>query len=389
MDIVNPVSAIETKADAPDASFDASFDIVARQDANAAALEALRGEVAEVKGRLDKVSRSAVRPLMGSDIDRAPELKGFVDGYLRYGRESELKSLSIGSNADGGFAVPRDIDTTISSRMVKISPIRSIANVVQTSTSGFRRLISIGGTASGWVSETAARPDSATTKLAEIVPPMGELYANPSATQAMLNDAAFNVEDWLASEISMEFARAEGAAFVSGTGTNQPRGFLAGPTGAQNDTARAFGTLQFIGTGNATGFDASPELKLIDLVFAVRASLRQGAVWVMNSSTLAAVRKFKAADGSFMWQAGISEGQPNRLLGYPVIEAEDMPDIAASAFPIAFGNFKAGYLITERSATTILRDPFTNKPYVQFYATRRVGGQVLDSDAIKLLRVSV
>jgi HK97 family phage major capsid protein len=389
MDIVNPAIALETKADA----LDASFDIVARQDANAAALEALRGEMAEVKGRLDKVSRSAVRPMIGGaiggDTGPAPELKGFVDGYLRYGRENELKSLSIGSNADGGFAVPRQIDTMISSRMVKISPIRSIANVVQTSTSGFRRLIAIGGTASGWVSETAARPDSATTKLAEIVPPMGELYANPSATQAMLNDAAFDVESWLASEISAEFARAEGAAYVSGTGTNQPRGFLAGPTSAQNDAARAFGTLQFIATGNATGFDASPESKLIDLVFAVRASLRQGAVWVMNSTTLATVRKFKAADGSFLWQPGITEGQPNRLLGYPVIEAEDMPDIGASAFPVAFGNFNAGYLITERSATTILRDPFTNKPYVQFYATRRVGGQVLDSDAIKLLRVSV
>jgi len=382
MDNVNP-EMIETKADA----LDASFDIATRQEAHDAALEALRGDIAEVKGRLDKVGRTAIRPMIGGG-ETAPELKGFVDGYLRLGRDTELKSLSIGSSVDGGFAVPRQIDAEISRRMVKISPIRSIASVVQTSTSGFRRLISTGGTASGWVSETAARPDSATAKLAEIVPPSGELYANPSATPSLLDDAAFDVESWLAAEIATEFARAEGAAYVSGTGTNQPKGFLQAPTALQNDAARTFGTLQFIGSGNATGFDTTPESKLIDLVFATKAALRQGAVWVMNSTTLATIRKLKAADGSFLWQPGIVDGQPNRLLGYPVVETEDMPDIGAGAFPIAFGNFKAGYLIAERSTTTILRDPYTNKPYVQFYATRRVGGQVLDSDAIKLLKIT-
>lgn len=394
MDINTPesavIGAIETKADA----FDASFDIMARQDETAAALEALRGDIAEVKGRLDKVNRAAVRPVIGNAIggadmaDASPELKGFVDGYLRMGRETELKSLSIGSAADGGFAVPRSIDAEIARRLVKLSPVRSVANVVQTSTSGFRRLISIGGTASGWASETGARIETNSPKLAEIAPPLGELYANPSATQQMLDDAAFDVGSWLAGEIATEFARAEGAAFINGTGTNQPRGFLTGPTAAQNDTARPFGTLQFIASGNANAFDATPESKLIDIVFAMKAALRQGAVWMMNSATLAAVRKFKSADGSFLWQAGIVDGQPSRLLGYPVVEAEDMPDIGAGNFPIAFGNFKAGYLIAERTATTILRDPYTNKPYVQFYATRRVGGQVLDSDAIKLLKIS-
>lgn len=392
MDINTPEGAmngaIETKADA----FDASFDIVARQDETAAAIAALRGDIAEVKGRLDKVNRAAVRPVIGGTaegaIEASPELKGFVDGYLRMGRETELKSLSIGSPADGGFAVPRLIDAEIARRLIKMSPVRSVANVVQTSTSGFRRLISISGTASGWASETGARVETNSPKLAEIVPPLGELYANPSATQQMLDDAAFDVSTWLASEIATEFARAEGAAFINGTGTNQPKGFLTGPMAAQNDAARAFGTLQFIASGNANAFDASPETKLIDLVFAMKAALRQGAVWMMNSATLAAVRKFKSADGSFLWQAGIVDGQPSRLLGYPVIEAEDMPDVGAGNFPIAFGNFKAGYLIAERTATTILRDPYTNKPYVQFYATRRVGGQLLDSDAIKLLKIS-
>ena len=152
--------------------------------------------------------------------------------------------------------------------------------------------------------------------------------------------------------------------------------------------AVAHGTLQFIASGNATGFDTAPELKLIDLVHSLKSGHRQGAAFVMNSKTMAAVRKFKAADGTFLWQPGVLEGQPSRLLGYPVVEAEDMPDVGANACPIAFGNFKAGYLITERRATTILRDPFTNKPYVNFYATKRIGGQVLDSDAIKLLKIS-
>ena len=204
----------------------------------------------------------------------------------------------------------------------------------------------------------------------------------------MLDDAAFGLEEWLGNEIAMEFARAEGAAFISGTGVNQPKGFLSGPTAVTGDAGRSFGTLQHIVSGNAASLGTSPELKLIDLVHSLRPGHRQGASWVMNSATLAEVRKLKAADGSFIWQAGIMDGAPARLLGYPVVEAEDMPDIAANALPIAFGNFKAGYLIAERSATTILRDPFTNKPYVHFYAVKRIGWQVLDSDAIKVLKIS-
>ena len=368
---------------------DASFDLVARQDAADQALGALRTDVDEVKSRLEKVSRAAARPALDGSTPPSLELKGFVNGYLRNGRETELKSVTGLVLADGGYAVPREIDAMIAAQLKKISPIRSIAQVVQTGTAGYRKLISTGSAASGWVSEAAARPETATPKFAEIVPPMGELYANPSATQAMLDDTAFNLEEWLANEIAMEFARAEGAAFINGTGTNQPKGFLGAATSLVNDNTRPFGTLQHLVTGNATAFDATPELKLIDLVHSLKAGHRQGANFVMNSTTLAQVRKFKAADGSFIWQPGILDGQPARLLGYPVIEAEDMPDIAAGVFPIAFGNFKAGYLIAERKTTRILRDPFTNKPYVNFYATKRIGGQVLDSDAIKLLKISL
>jgi HK97 family phage major capsid protein len=367
---------------------DTSFDLVARQDAAERAIDAVRSDVDEVKSRLDRVSRAAARPVLDGSAAMSPELKGFVDGYLRNGRETELKSLTIGVPADGGYAVPREIDAMIAARLRNISPIRAIAQVVQTGSAGYRKLITTSGTASGWVSETAGRPMTATPQFAEIAPPTGELYANPAASQAMLDDAAFDLETWLASEIAMEFARAEGAAFVNGTGIDQPKGFLAAPTSALGDATRAFGTLQFLASGNATGFDTAPELKLIDLVHALKSGHRQGACWVMNSATLAVVRKLKDADGSFLWQPGLSEAQPNRLLGYPVVEAENMPDIAANALPIAFGNFSAGYLIAERSATTILRDPYTNKPFVHFYATKRIGGQVLDSEAIKLLKIA-
>jgi len=225
MDITIP--SPNTPSAAPADPMDQSFDIVARQDQSEADIKALRGDVDEVKARLDKVSRAASRPAIGGTSANSTEVKGFVDGYLRRGRETEIKSINGATPADGGFAVPRQIDAVIANELVEISPIRSIAQVVQTGTSGYRKLVATGGTASGWVSETAARPETDTPNFAEIAPPSGDLYANPAASQSMLDDAAFNLEAWLANEIAIEFARSEGTAFVSGTGSNQPEGFLS------------------------------------------------------------------------------------------------------------------------------------------------------------------
>jgi HK97 family phage major capsid protein len=378
---------LDTQATDP---LDASFDLAQRLDVTEADVTTLRSDVDEVKVRLDKVSRAAARPVLdGGAAGGSPEVKSYVDGYLRQGIVPEQKSVTGTVLADGGYAVPREIDAVISATLLKLSPIRAISQVVQVGSAGYRKLITTGGTPSGWVSETAARPITATPTFVEIVPPSGELYANPAASQAMLDDAAFSLEPWLANEIAMEFARAEGAAFVNGSGTNQPKGFLGAPNNAVADGTRPFGTLQFTATGNASTLGANPELKLIDLVHSLKAGHRQNATWVMNAATLAEVRKLKAADGSFLWQPGLTAGQPDRLIGYPVVEAADMPDIAANALPIAFGNFQAGYLIAERTATSILRDPFTNKPFVHFYAVKRIGGQVLDSEAIKLLKIAV
>ena len=363
-----------------------SFDIVARQDKADEAIASLRTDVDDVKTRLDKVCRAAARPAIGG-APQTPEVKGFVDGYLRRGRETEVKSVSGAAPGDGGYAVPQQVDARIASELAEISPIRALAQVVQTGSSGYRKLMAAGGTSSGWVSETAARPETDTPNFIEIAPPTGELYANPAASQGMLDDADFDIESWLASEIAMEFARAEGAAFVGGSGINQPEGFLTAPTSTAEDGVRAFGSIQYIGSGDAAGFDTAPDARLVDLIHTMKSGHRQGASFVMNSATLAEVRKLKTADGAFLRQPGLVEGQPDRLLGYPVVEAEDMPDIAAGAFPIAFGNFRHGYLIAESGATQILRDPYTNKPFVHFYATKRIGGQVLDSNAIKLLKI--
>ena len=380
MDIQTPIT------DTPD-PLDASFDIVARQDALEENVATIRTDLDEVKARVDRIGRAAQRPALGSGDIAPAEVKGFVDGYLRRGAVHEIKSISGTVPSDGGYAVPRQIDAMIARELTDISPIRAIAQVVQTGTAGYRKLISTGGTASGWASEIGERDETDTPTFAEIAPPTGDLYANPAASQSMLDDAAFDLESWLASEIAMEFARAEGAAFVNGSGTNQPRGFLKATTSTLGDGSRAFGSVQYIGTGSATGLGDDPDLTLIDLVHTLKAGHRQGAAFVMNSATLAEVRKLKTVDGAFLWQPGLVEGQPDRLLGYPVVEAEDMPDIAGGAYPIAFGNFRHGYLIAERSATQVLRDPFSNKPFVHFYATKRIGGQVLDSAAIKLLRI--
>ena len=256
------------------------------------------------------------------------------------------------------------------------------------STGTYKKPVTKTGAEAGWVAETAARPETDSPVLDALNFPAAELYAMPAATSAFLDDAAVDVGQWIADEVNAAFAQQEGIAFVTGNGTNKPKGFLAYATAAASDAGRAFGTLQHVASGASGGFAANPEEKLIDLVQALRPPYRQGAVFVMNSATLARIRKFKTSDGAFLWQPGIASGQPATLLGYPVVEAEDMPDIAANSLSIAFGNFKAGYLIVERGETQILRDPYSNKPFVHFYATKRVGGAVTNSEAIKVMKFS-
>jgi len=287
---------LEVKANALEESFDAVLQaermtgLEARMDALDTAMEAqaARGE----RPPLDGAKGSAVDPARAA----------FTERYLRRGIEAgvELKSFSGASGGAGGYAVPREIDEMIEVALKAISPIRAVANVVRTGSAGYRKLVTTGGIVSGWASETGARGETATPTFQEIAPPSGELYANPSATQAMLDDALFDVESWLAGEIAQEFARAEGAAFVNGDGTNKPKGFLKYTATSEADGVRAFGTLQYVASGQAGGFPTtSPQDRLIDLVQALKAPYRQGAAFVMNSTTLARIRKSRPATGPF------------------------------------------------------------------------------------------
>ncbi len=324
------------------------------------------------------------------------EHKAAFNAFLRKGAEDgladlEAKALNIATPGDGGYALPREIDSQIASLLRNRNTIRSIASVVQVGSQDYRKLVNLHGAAASWVGESTARPTTATPELAEISPPIGELYANPSASQRALDDIFFDVEAWLLDELNEQFSITEGTAFVSGDGTNKPKGFLAGPTPVTTaDGARAFGTLQMIKTGVGGGFTAvssttSPIDDLIACVMALRPDYRANGTWVMNGTTLERIRKFKDADGRFVWQPSAQAGQPSTLLGYPVLESADMPDVAVDTFPIAFGDFRRGYMVVDRVGTRILRDPFTNKPFTSFYATKRVGGSLIDTNAIKLL----
>jgi len=365
-------------------------------------LEKAFKEMAAQKAIIESIEAKLKRPHLGtdgSDVDEiAEEHRQAFSKYLRKGVEFdkslEMKALSLGTGADGGYALPKVIDAQIAQIAVNISPIRQIASVQQISTSDFHKLVDIRGTASGWVGETASRPSTNTPQLADIVPPMGELYAFPQATQQMLDDVFFNAEQWLAESVATEFARAEGAAFVAGSGTNQPKGFLSYTTAATGDGSRAFGTLEHVATGTAGAWKTlsgtvNPVDDLYTLVSKLKAAYRAGSVWVMSKALLFEVMSMKDYQGRYVFTPTTAPGVEDTILGYPVVESEDMPARAANSLSIAFGNFKLGYLIVDRIGTRVIRDPFTNKPYIGFYVTKRVGGAVINSEAIKLLKFSV
>jgi len=356
-------------------------------------------DMAEAKEVILGLQAKLNRPkLGGGSEDESAEVKQHRDlfkGYLRRGTDFdkaiEAKALNIGTGSDGGYAVPKVIDGMIDEVAVNISPIRSVANVVQVSTSDYRKLVNVRGTSSGWVGEAAARTSTNTPTLAEITPPMGELYANPQVTQQMLDDVFFNAESWLAEEVGTEFARAEGAAFCVGTGVNQPMGFLSYTNVATGDATRTFGQLEFVGTGASGAFPTvsstvAPADTLITVVGKMKKAYRDGAAWLMAKSTLFTVAGMKDYQGRYIFVPTSAPGVPDSVLGYPVVEAEDMPVMAANSYSVAFANMKRGYVIVDRVGTRVIRDPFSNKPYVGFYTTKRVGGAVVNSEAIKLIK---
>tara|TARA_R110000868_G_scaffold244926_2_gene501391 strand:+ start:2495 stop:3820 length:1326 start_codon:yes stop_codon:yes gene_type:complete len=348
------------------------------------------------KKTVDELALAFARPeLGGSDtqmrLDPAKrEHKRAFDTYVRKGETHELrgleaKALAAQSDPDGGYLVPAETERMIDRVVSEASPIRAIAGVRQIGAASYKKPFATSGFASGWVGETEGRVQTESAHLSEIEFPAMELYAMPAATSTLLDDSAVNIDQWLAEEVQTAFAEQESAAFVNGDGIRRPRGFLSYDKVA--DASWSHGKLGYIATGNAGAFPASnPSDILIDLIYAVKAGYRANARFVMNRATQSTIRKFKDIDGNYLWQPGIAAGAPPTLLNYPITESEDMPSMTTDATALAFGDFKRGYLIVDRLGVRVLRDPYSSKPYVLFYTTKRVGGGVQNFEALKLLK---
>jgi HK97 family phage major capsid protein len=364
-------------------------------EAKLARIDAALDRLGAEKARLDRIETALRRPAgdgarpAGDDL--TAEHKAAFLGYLRRGADERLpaleaKALSTGSDPDGGYLVPVEMARRIGERLRDQSPIRRLATATAISTEAMEGLREAGEAGAGWAAETGERPETAAPTLAKWRIATHEMYAEPRATQQMLDDAAIDVESWLADRIADRFARLEGEAFVTGDGVSRPRGLLTHPTAAQPDGARADGTLEHLSTGANADFAASGGADvLFETVAALGAGYLGRAVWLARRSVLARIRRLKSND-AYLWQPGLQQAEPATLLGHPVHGCEDLPALAAGSTSLVFGDLAAAYQIVDRPGLRTLRDPFTTKPFVKFYSTRRVGGAVVDFDAVKLVR---
>jgi HK97 family phage major capsid protein len=375
-------------------------------------------ELTDLKKRLETVETRAARPGAGGGNDgervsrEAQEYKtAFIDWVRRptdpnvqMKLHAAQKAVEAKANAGdlerraaqvvtstgsaGGFALPEEIERTIARLSVDISPIRQIATVRTVSTSDYKELFDVNGASFEWIGEAGSRALGTTPDLAEVAPSFGMASARPRASEESLDDLFFDVEGWLATSAAEAIARGEGAAFVAGTGVNRPTGFLAGPAPLVTaDGVRAFGTLQYIPGGQAAAMPTSADT-FIDMVYALRARYRSNARWVTSKALLAVLRKYKDTTNQYLWQPSLSASQPETFMGYPITEAEDMPAVAANAFPLAFGDFREGYLIVDRVGMRVTRDEITLPGFVTWYIRKRVGGRLRNTEAIKVLRIS-
>jgi HK97 family phage major capsid protein len=394
----------ETKSRAGDAAQDQSphLEVKAALSGFLGEFNAFQSEIKlklkEQENRLAMLDRKSIAlsrpPLARNAEGDAPHKKAFA-AYLRSGDDDGLRSLNVEEkalstavSADGGYLVDPQTAAQIVGVLRSSASIRSISNVVQVESSAFDVLVDQTDIGAGWATETDDRVETGTPQVDRISIPLHELSALPKASQRLLDDSAFDVEGWLAQRIADKFSRAEAQAFLTGDGIDKPTGLLSYPT--VDNELWAWGSLGYVPTGSDGDFLATePADAIVDLVYGLGARYRANATFVMNSKTAGAVRKMKDADGRFLWSDGLAAGEPSRLMGYPVLIAEDMPDIAADQLAIAFGDFRAGYTVAERPDLRILRDPFSAKPHVLFYATKRIGGDVSDFAAIKFLKFAV
>jgi len=351
-----------------------------------------RGEVVDLDRKAQEWAsmnarrRGAVAGSFGAaDMDG---YKAAFDTFLRKGEEvmgpDERKALSVGTDPDGGYVVNPDLSGRIVLKVFETSPMRAYASTQVISSDALEGLFDLNEASSGWVGETDSRAETNTPQLGKWRIPAHELYAKPKATQKLLDDASINMEAWLASKVSEKFARDEANAFVVGNGVNKPRGFLTYGSGTTLP-----GTIEQFPTGASGALAAAPSGgdALINALYGLKQQYRNNATWFMNRATLTLVRKAKDSDGAYLWSPGIAAGQPASLLGYPVASFEDMPDPATDSLSIAVGDMREAYQIVDRLGIRTLRDPYSAKPYVEFYTTKRVGGDVVNFEAIKLVKL--
>lgn len=361
-------------------------------------LNRINQDLEQNQSRMDAMMLKSRRPALdGAAFNRTEpanhltlQHKAAFESYIRTGQTANLtelegKALSVSSDPDGGYLVPDETETTVMSSLKNLSPIRAIASIRQVSSTVYKKPFSIAGPGTGWVGETASRPETTTPTLAELSFPTMELYAMPAASSTLLDDSAVNIDEWIAEEVRTAFAAQETTAFVSGDGVNKPKGFLDYTTTAESSWS--WGNVGYNVTGVDGDFAASNESDdLIDLIYTVKSAYRANSTWLFNRSTQAEIRKIKDLDGNYIWQPATRAGEQPSLLGFPVTEVEEMPSIGSDSLSIAFGDFKAGYLIVDRLGLRVLRDPYSSKPYVLFYTTKRVGGGIQDFDAFKFLK---
>lgn len=369
----------------------------------------LEKSVADANQRLENLELKSNTPGSGSRDEAAELHQKHADAFVKWvrnpkgDRERELlknaerelreKAVDTTSATSGGHGVPEILAQKIEQKLIDISPFRNHVLVEQSSSSDYKKIVDVRGDDSGWVGETGTRSESTTNTIQQVAPTFGTLYAYPKATEESLQDIFWDVESWLVNSIASRFAKAEGEAIVTGNGTNKPTGFLGGTpeeTGDEDSPARTFGELEFVKTGVSGDWAASNESdKLIELMYKLKAGYRTNAAWSMNKALLSEIRQFKDSNGQYLWQPAVAAGQPSTLMGFPIIEAEAMPDKAANSFSVAFGDFRAAYLLVDLVGMKMTRDEITTPGYVKFYARRRMGGIVYNDDALKVLKFAV
>jgi HK97 family phage major capsid protein len=326
-----------------------------------------------------KTFTAAARALISGQQEKANEL------FL------EAKAMSVGSDPDGGYVVHNTISTGMTTVMNEISPVFKLARKIPMQTgAAFEEPIDRETAEASWVAELAARPDTTTPQLGNLIIQLHEIYAMPKISQKLIDVASIDIWQWLQSKTNIAFAVKESAAFHDGDGVGKPRGILTYTTAATGDSTRTWGQIQHVPTGTSGAFNTTTKGDcLVDMVATLKPQYRNGAVWLMNRKTAAVIRKLKeATTDNYLWQAGLQLGQPDSLLGFPVELDEDMPDIGANSLSVAFGNIEKAYTIIERPGVKFLTDPYTDKPNVRLFAYRRVGADVNNTEAIKLLKFS-